>query len=148
MTGPITNAVRRWQQGDASAQADLDRVLQPFLARMLYLVRRHRAGGLQARIDSAGVVNGAFKSFLSGLPKNEFPWIENQQDVRKLLTTLVKRQLSDEIRHHTQDKRTPAHEQLSVLEVSGTTGLDSAAELDLTDWLEKMHDVLRGVHKK
>lgn len=148
MPGHITEAVARWRQGDGDAQFELERWLQPFLLQLIHRVHQRIAGTpLQARIDSEGVVYEALHSFLTGVRKDEFPVLESRDDVKKILTTLVQRTLSDAVRWNNREQRCPARE------VASTDGqprqsfaeASKTAEVidDLADWLEKMVAVLR-----
>jgi hypothetical protein len=65
---------------------------------LLALVRRWRASDLRARIDSAAVVNAVLKSFLSGVPKGQFPDLEEGAQVERLLHRMARRVLIDEVR--------------------------------------------------
>jgi RNA polymerase sigma factor (sigma-70 family) len=141
-SGDITRAVRRWSEGDADAPRDLESLLEPFLLQLLRQIRRRITRPLQARIDSQAIVNAALNSFLTGVRKQEFPLLKNRQDVKKVLTLLVRRTLTDEVRRHTRAKRDPS------LEVRDATGLpqnvtapsDPDAALlagDLTVWLQE-----------
>src|SRR6266404_5287704 len=101
MPGPITAALERWKQGDASAQFDLEKLLRPFLWQMIRLVRRQVDTRLKARIDSVAIVNAALNSLLTGIAKDEFPALRNHQELQKVLTCFVTRILIDEVRFHT-----------------------------------------------
>jgi DNA-directed RNA polymerase specialized sigma24 family protein len=147
MHGEITEAVQRWRQGDAAAQFDLERWLHPFLLHLMDRVHHRLAGtALQARIDTEGVVYAALHSFLTGVRKDEFPEVACRDDVKKILTTLVSRTLSDAVRWNSRQRRSPARE------VACDEGLPRQAaavpavadlEEDLAAWLEKMIGVLR-----
>jgi DNA-directed RNA polymerase specialized sigma24 family protein len=87
--------------------------------------------------------------------KHKFPLLESRERVRKVLTTLVKRTLTDEIRKHRRRKRSPAHEQASAsgrpehlpdLRTFGPEVETLNAELPL--WLDWVMEEVRGVHEK
>jgi DNA-directed RNA polymerase specialized sigma24 family protein len=147
MNGEITEAVQRWRQGDADAQFDLERWLHPFLLHLMDRVHQRVAGtALQARIDSEGVVYAALHSFLTGVRKDEFPELACRDDVKKILTILVSRTLSDAVRWNSRQRRSPARE------VACDEGIPPQAvtapavvelEDDLAAWMEKMIGVLR-----
>jgi len=152
MPGSITDAVRRWKNGDQDAQFELVSRLRPLLVELLELVRRHRAPSLQARIDSEAVVNQALHSFLTGVRQGEFPLLQNRQDACKLLTALVVRTLNDEIRWHKRQKRDVSREQASAEgrpeQLPDPRPPDPEVAADLTGWLEKLLAALRPVHEK
>jgi hypothetical protein len=153
--GDITEAVHRWKDhdpGDGNDASDLEHVLRPFLMQLLALVRRRRPATMQARIDSEAVVNQALKSFLSGVPKGEFPILNNRDDVLKVLRTLVLRALIGEKRTHCRGKRSVFREQPheAPLPEAVTTGegLTTAAGQLLPgakEFLEALLPVLRPV---
>lgn len=153
MPGPITDALEHWKQGNDDAQFDLERALRPFLRDMLRFIRRHREALLIPRIDSEGVIYAALNSFLTGARKDEFPAMQNQEEVRKVLTTLIIRTLHDEIKWHTAQKRTPHREQPSENhdELFGATAKGQQAQAgsspsELAGWLENFLNVMRRVH--
>lgn len=145
MAGDITHAVERWRRGDAAAQFDLERWLHPFLLHLIHLVRRRVDTPLQARIDSEGVVYAALNSFLTGVRKDEFPVLENRDDIKKILTTLVRRTLSDEVRWNNRERRSPTREVASADGQPRDAAVPETAALadDLAAWLEKLVAVLR-----
>lgn len=155
MSGSITNAVQRWKNGEANAQIDLEQMLQPFLLDLIGLVRRHREKPLQPRIDSEGVVYHALHSFLTGVAKDEFPQLESRVEVKKVLTTLVRRTLCDQVRWHKRQARTPDREQPSpdgrpqhLADSTEQRPPADGAVPDLAAWLEKLFAVLRPVHPR
>ena len=98
MSGPITRAVEQCkQQQDARTLYELERALQPFLQEMIRLVRRRRKAALQARVDSQAIINAALHSFIKGVGNRQFPQLQNQEDVKRVLTTLVVRTLLNEV---------------------------------------------------
>lgn len=147
MPGHITEAVVRWRQGDADAQFELERLLHPFLLHLIHRVHQRIAGTpLQTRIDSEGVVYEALHSFLTGIRKDEFPVLACRDDVKKVLTTLVQRTLSDAVRWNNREQRCPAREVASedgqprqALAAPEATDIVS----DVAGWLEKLVAVLR-----
>jgi RNA polymerase sigma factor (sigma-70 family) len=116
-TGDITQAVRRQAAGDDDAPRDLESLLEPCLLHLLRQIRQRISGPLRARIDSQAVINAAFNSFLTGVRRQEYPLLKNREDVKKVLTKIVHRTLTDEIRWHKRRRRDPA------LEVRDETGL-------------------------
>jgi len=151
----VGQAVHRLEEGELDAQFPLVSMLQPFLDLLLSLVRRRRGAALQARIDSQAVVNDALNSFLTGVPKHEFPLLENREQVKKVLTTLVLTTLSDEVRKHRRQKRTPVREQASAggrpedLPDPKTIGpVADTLRADLAPWLEEVVEELRSEHER
>jgi DNA-directed RNA polymerase specialized sigma24 family protein len=155
MSGPITDALDRLKKGDPNAPFDLQRELQPFLLEMIRLVQRRRVALLNARIDSHAIVNDALHSFLTGIPKGEFPALSNHEEVKKALTSLVTRTLCDQIRWHRRKKRDVGLEQQGggipleaipdAKELAATAG-DLAC--DLASWLDQLRAFVRDVHPK
>jgi len=145
MSGPITTALERWKHGDRNAQFDLEREMLPYLQQLIDFVRRRRDNPLKPRIDSHAVVNAALKSFLSGIPKEEFPDLKNHEDARKVLMCIVRRALTDEIRFHTRKSRTP-----EIEEPGGAEALAAPPENKEADvaWLETFLDRVRPVHQR
>lgn len=143
--GSWTGTASRWRSGDAASQFDLQELMRPFLLEMLRHVRRGRPDGLRARIDSEGVVQEAFKSFLSGIPQGEFPDLPDREAMKRTLTHLVNRALADEIRRHTRRKNNPARETgpgpLVAVSVS------TLPIPDLGDWLDELTCAMRDVHE-
>jgi DNA-directed RNA polymerase specialized sigma24 family protein len=155
MAGSITGAIHGLKQGNPEAQVDLERKLQPFLLELIALVRRHRDRPLQARIDSEGVVYHALHSFLTGVARDEFPVLESRVDVKKILTTLVRRTLCDEVRWHKRGVRTPDREHPSpdgqprhLADPRDVRPEADALVPDVTAWMENVLAVLRPVHEK
>jgi DNA-directed RNA polymerase specialized sigma24 family protein len=156
MSGPITHAVERCkQQQDSEALHELERALQPFLQEMIRLVRRRRKTALQARVDSQAIINAALHSFIKGVGSRQFPQLQNQEDVKRVLTTLVVRTLLNEVAWNHSQQRDVAREQR--LDEDGMRGLpekassgDATRLLDPTfaDWLEAFLAVVEGVHPK
>jgi DNA-directed RNA polymerase specialized sigma24 family protein len=154
MTGPITAALERWRGGDLAAQFDLERALLPYLRELIELVRRQLDDPLRARIDSHAVVNDALKSFLSGVPKGEFPALSNHEEVRRLLRAIVLRALKDEVRFHRRQRRNPYRERGGAEALAAlpdrkerATAADALAG-EHAAWLEKFLAVVRPVHRK
>jgi DNA-directed RNA polymerase specialized sigma24 family protein len=148
MSDSITDALQRWREGDENAQIDLEIKLRGLLLDLLRLVRRRVNAPLKARIDSQGVVNAAWNSFLTGIRKDEFPILASRANVRAILTDLVKRTLGDEIRWHTRQKRSPEREEPS--EAGQPNHLPDADSMtpDLTAWLDNLEEVVCPVHEK
>lgn len=148
MSGSITEDLKRWKEGDENAQFDLQHKLRGLLLDLLRLVRRRVNAPLKARIDSQGVVNAAWNSFLTGVQKDEFPILESRANIKAILTDLVLRTLGDEIRWHQRQKRNPEREQPSA---SGQPQhLPDAASMasELTSWLEKLEEAVQPLHEK
>ena len=147
MPDSITQLLHAWREGDEAAGFDLDRLLR---AELLAVVRRRRSPQLRALIDSEGVVNAAFKSFLSGVLKDEFPAIQGRGDIRRLLSRFAICVLRDQARAETTMKR----------DVSRAIALDSgvlnaAADPSQTppeercreiEYGEKIREIVRPVH--
>jgi DNA-directed RNA polymerase specialized sigma24 family protein len=148
MPGSITTDLHRWRDGDPDAQFDLVRRLQPFLIELLRFVRRHRAQDLQGRIQSEGPVNAALNSFLKGVQNSKFPELQNREQVKKLLTVLVKRALYDEIRRAEAERRNPDREESCDSVQPQHLSEANAMASDIEVWLEKMLAVVRPVHEK
>ncbi len=146
MSGSITNAIDRWKQGDPGAQFDLEARLQPFLLELLAVVRRRRRKDLRAVIDSEAVVNEGLCRFLAGARDGDFPTLENRENVRRLLSTLVRRVLLDEVRLNTRQKRDRSREQ--PLAEGAAHGLadpraPAAEATALLDWVDEFQNALR-----
>jgi DNA-directed RNA polymerase specialized sigma24 family protein len=92
------------------AQIDLERQLRGLLLELVRYVKQHRAPIYNARIDSQGIPNEVFNSFLTGLRKHEFPYVRNREDVRKLLYAMVKKVLAQAIRDGGRQRRDPRRE--------------------------------------
>ena len=124
--------------------------MRPFLLQLIDRVSRHLDPALKARIDSVGVVNDAWNSFLTGLAKEEFLDLPDRGAIRRLLTALVARALRDEIRRHKRHKRSPYREQGSGQgrpeACPGPPTETPAAEV--AAWLEQFEKIVRSVHPK
>jgi hypothetical protein len=143
------------QQQDARTLYELERALQPFLQEMVRLVRRRRKAALQARVDSQAIINAALHSFIKGVGNRQFPQLRNQEDVKRVLTTLVVRTLLNEVAWNQCQQRDVGREQ--SLDGDRTRGLpeaepagDATRLLDPTfaDWLEAFLAVVEDVHPK
>ena len=152
MSGPITRAVEQCkQQQDARALYDLERALQPFLQEMIRLVRRRRKAALQARVDSQAIINAALHSFLKGVGNRRFPELQNQEDVKRVLTTLVVRTLLNEVAWNQCQQRDVGREQHLDERLPGKEPVGDASRLvdpTFADWLEAFLAVVEGVHPK
>lgn len=145
----ITQALDRWREGDEQAALQLDRCLR---TELIALVRSRRNQRYRARIDSEGVVNAALKSFLSGVRKDEFKELKDQQGVRKLLACFVIRVLRDEIRAAQADKRDVRNE-VVIADDHAKQLADIASESSdecarSVEFMEKFTDLVRGIHEK
>jgi DNA-directed RNA polymerase specialized sigma24 family protein len=151
MPRSITEALAAWKAGEDQAQFDLVDRLRTHLLELVGLVRHRRNERLRPRINSEAVVWEALNSFLTGLRKNEFPNVNNREDVRKLLTTIVLRTLVGQVRWNMSKKRTAILEQPSnigrpdhLLQPTET----NAKATDRSSWLAEFEHALRSTHEK
>jgi len=148
MSGPITQAVERCkQQQDSGTLSELERALQPFLQEMIRLVRRRRKTALQARVDSQAIINAALHSFIKGVGNRQFPQLQNQEDVKRVLTTLVVRTLLNEVAWSQSLQRDVEREQ-RLPEQEPSEGAARLLDPTFADWLEAFLAVVEGVHPK
>jgi DNA-directed RNA polymerase specialized sigma24 family protein len=149
MSKELLDAIARWKCGDESAQFELMSELQPFLLEMVRRIHKQLDPKLFARIDSQGVVYAALKSFLSGLPKGEFTVLENHEDVRRILTRLIRCTLLDGIGLHKRRKRAYTREQPQAGGAGESSELPPTVKSlsePLSLWLEDLLTIVRGVH--
>lgn len=125
--GRLTESLHRWKNGDETAQFDLIHELQPLLAELLDLVHRRRNPRFNARIDTGEVVYAALKSFLSGSRNDRFELLNNTEDARKILFTLVTCALVDRVEFHQAQRRSPDRETGTATDIEKLTGFTDRA---------------------
>jgi DNA-directed RNA polymerase specialized sigma24 family protein len=93
------------RQGDEQAAFDLwERFFQQLLANCRLRLRPH----LKAMADEEDIVLSAMKSFCLGLRNGKFPDLSGEDNLWRLLMTIVMRKIADNHQYQTRQKRNQA----------------------------------------
>ena len=98
-----------WMNGSENAAAT---IFERYHARLTALVRAKLSRKLARRVDPEDVLLSAYRSFFVTTRDRRALSVANG-DLWPLLTTFVLRKLARQVRHHTADRRSVDHEQVS-----------------------------------
>lgn len=139
--GALAELIDRYRKKEPGADFCLEQLLRPELDEVWARVRTRIHGNVHGQIQSTGVVNAVFKSLLSGIANNQFPDLQNQESIRKLLSVLAERKIMSALRGPLAQGR----------DARRTEGLFAGERLvapadEPEEFLEEFFAVVRDVH--
>jgi DNA-directed RNA polymerase specialized sigma24 family protein len=102
--GSVSGWLGQLKDGDSDAAQQL---WQRYFARLVGLARRHLEGTPRQAADEEDVALSAFTSFCVGVRQGRFPWLDDRDDLWRLLVTLTARKAAHQRRYNDQLKRRP-----------------------------------------
>lgn len=91
-------------QVTAGDQVAAEHIFNQYFERLVTLARRKLLAVPSPVADDEGAVISAFRSFFSGVEAGEFPRLEGQDDLWKVLATITVRKSIAQIRRHWKQK--------------------------------------------
>ena len=120
--------IDRWRQGDERAASKL---YHRYMERLLSLASQNLPSALRVKYDEQDAANSAFKSLMLGARNNRFDFKE-EEDIWKLLITIMFNKIRNRIRHATAQKRDMnrelGKEDWLLAELSSEPGPEETAE--------------------
>jgi RNA polymerase sigma-70 factor (ECF subfamily) len=144
--------VRRWQQGDQRAAAEL---FHRYAQDLILLAGRQLSARLAQRVAAEDVVQSVYCSFFVGARNGQFS-LERSGDLWRLLVAITYHKVQHQLKRHTADKRSYKQEQPisgsdSVLGIPGPVLADKPLPEDavaLADELELIMRQLDPLHRR
>ena len=119
-SGSVTVWIAQLKAGDAVAA---ERIWKGYFRRLVGLARKRLQGQPPAADDEEDVALSAFASFCRGAERNQFPRLDDRDDLWQLLVLLTARKASRLIRHERALKRGGAVRRASALDGDGAEAL-------------------------
>jgi RNA polymerase sigma factor (sigma-70 family) len=102
----MDDEVTLWLEGLATGDAAAaERIWQRYIRQMLTFARKRLAGTCRRVADEEDLVLSAFDSLCRRAEKGQFPDLKDRESLWKLLTTIIARKATAQIRHNLCQKR-------------------------------------------
>ena len=106
MLVPDHGSISRWLEGlKAGNAADIERLWDRYFHRLVGLAAARLPGHARRDFDEEDVALSAFHSFCHRAADSQFPWLDDRNDLWRLLATITARKAISRIRQQTRQKR-------------------------------------------
>ena len=110
MLVPDHGSISRWLEGlKAGNAADIERLWDRYFHRLVGLAATRLPGHARRDFDEEDVALSAFHSFCHRAADSQFPWLDDRNDLWRLLATITARKAISRIRQQTRQKRGGGH---------------------------------------